>query len=102
VCEHIKLANGTHVITCGDRASHRYCELCGREAVALCDWKIPSKESGTCDRPVCSRHSRQVGRGKHLCPEHQDAYERWKAKRSYTTDQQRFLFEDAVVLAQGF
>lgn len=82
MCEHIKLSNGTHVIACGDRASHRYCAICGREAVALCDWKIASKESGTCDRPACAKHSKQVARGKHLCPEHQRAYESWQRRHS--------------------
>jgi len=97
MCEQIRLANKTIVIACGDRASHRYCAVCGREAVALCDWKIKTKESGTCDRPVCARHTKQVGRGKHLCPEHQGEYERWKVRqRNYGVDQQRSLFEDAV------
>jgi hypothetical protein len=80
MCESIKLANGTHVIACGDRRNHRFCVVCGREAVALCDWKIPSKESGTCDRPMCAKHSKEVARGKHLCPEHAQAWESWQRR----------------------
>jgi hypothetical protein len=34
----------------------------------LCDW--PASDGKTCDAPLCSRHSRQVGRDRHYCPTH--------------------------------
>lgn len=34
----------------------------------LCDHKMP--EGGTCDRPLCKQHAKQVGPDEHLCPEH--------------------------------
>jgi len=85
MCEEIKLQSGTHVIACGNRASYRYCAICGREAVALCDWKVAAKQSGTCDRPMCAKHSNEVARGKHLCPEHQQAWESWQRRHSGVT-----------------
>jgi hypothetical protein len=68
--------NGT-VIVCGRAAKVRHCR-CGREAIALCDWKMRSHSSGTCDAPLCALHSKEVERGKHLCPEHQDAWKLWQ------------------------
>jgi len=66
-------------IICGRRHAPKYC-ACGREAVALCDWKVRTRESGTCDRPMCAQHSKQVAPGKHLCPEHQAAWDVWQKR----------------------
>lgn len=93
MCEHVKLPGGDSAIICGARgAAPRHC-ACGREAVALCDWKMPAKESGTCDRPICAVHTKQVARGKHLCPEHQLQYDDWKRRHPPA---QRSLFEEAA------
>ena len=69
--------HGNFIICGGRKSPPVYCE-CGRAAVALCDWKMPNKKSGTCDRPICASHAKQVGPGKHLCPEHQLRYDDWK------------------------
>lgn len=80
-CEHIKLPNGDTAIICGMRARKQFC-ACGRECEFLCDWKVPGKKSGTCDKPICGTHALQVAPEKHLCPEHQKANEVWKRHRS--------------------
>lgn len=81
MCEQIKLGNGDVAIVCGVRGyKTRFCS-CGREAVALCDWKVSARSSGTCDAPVCADHAMFVANGrKHLCPTHQDCYELWKKR----------------------
>jgi hypothetical protein len=38
-------------------------------------------EGKTCDRPICSDHAETVAPNKDLCPEHQEAYRVWLAKR---------------------
>jgi hypothetical protein len=80
MCEHIKMPNGDVAIICGLRSTRRYCSKCGRPAALLCDWKVASKRSGTCDRALCAQHAEEVAPGKHLCPEHQQAWELWKIK----------------------
>lgn len=89
MCERVKFENGGVAMICGVRSSRKFCK-CGREAVALCDWKIRKKKSGTCDEPICDLHAKRVGRGKHLCPEHQLRYAAWKARNP---DPQMWLFE---------
>jgi hypothetical protein len=48
--------------------------------VLLCDWKVKGKRSGTCDAPICAQHALQVGPDKHLCREHQKAWEDWQRR----------------------
>jgi hypothetical protein len=79
-----------------------YC-ACGRKATCLCDWKMPEKKSGTCDKPVCARHAKEVVPGKHLCPEHQLQYDTWRRKHpdvdvrgSGAGAEQKSLFEEAA------
>ncbi len=80
MCEHVKVAKDHHLIVCGLRTFKKFCQ-CGREAVALCDWKVTARKTGTCDRPVCSSHAKAVAGGrKHLCPEHQVRYDEWKRR----------------------
>ena len=79
MCEHIHFPDGGSAIICGLRSRPRHC-ACGREAKFLCDWKVPGKKSGTCDRPMCVQHSKEVAPMKHLCREHQAAWEQWKLK----------------------
>jgi hypothetical protein len=92
VCEHVKFANGDSAIICGLRSFRKFC-ACGRSADFLCDWKIPAKKSGTCDKPICSHHAQQVAPGKHLCPEHQARYDEWKRRHP---SPQGSLFEEAT------
>jgi hypothetical protein len=79
MCEKVKLPGGNAALICGLRTFRKFC-ACGRQAVALCDWRIPNKKSGTCDAPICAQHSKQVAPGKHLCPEHQLQYDNWKRR----------------------
>lgn len=50
---------------------------CGRPATKECDWKVPGKKSGTCDRPICAGCTHVPAPDKDLCPLH--AAE-WKAR----------------------
>jgi hypothetical protein len=84
VCERIRFENGTVAIVCGSRGSAtRFCH-CGRAGKLLCDWKTPHRRSGACDRPLCSVHAKEVASGKHLCPEHQSAFDAWKRRNGLT------------------
>lgn len=84
MCDEIHIPNQQgstdRFIVCGVRRSKQFCFVCGREAVALCDWKVKERKSGTCDAPVCDRHAKNVARGKHLCPTHQEAYQAWQRR----------------------
>src|SRR5579864_2875737 len=77
MCEKVDLPGGGFGIICGGHARTRYCE-CGRASSFLCDWKMPNKKSGTCDKPICKQHALQVAPDRDLCPEHQRAFESWK------------------------
>lgn len=79
MCLHMKFEDGTSAIICGTRQRRQYC-ACGRASDFLCDWKVREKKSGTCDAPICKAHALEVGPDKHLCPQHQRAFENWKAK----------------------
>lgn len=43
---------------------------CVRRATRLCDWKVPTKKSGTCDAPLCERCAIVPAPGKDLCQAH--------------------------------
>jgi hypothetical protein len=92
MCEHFQLDNGTLAIICGGRVQRKFCQ-CGREAKFVCDWKVSSRTSGTCDRPLCVSHSKQVAPLKHLCQEHQRLYGEWKRNHP---PQQGTLFEETT------
>ena len=79
-CQLIPLGNGTNAIVCGSHSRSRC--ACGRRADLLCDWKVPSRRSGTCDQPVCSSCATSPAPGKDLCPEHARAFLAWSAQRS--------------------
>jgi hypothetical protein len=95
MCQKIKLPGGGIAIVCGGPKFHELapdlfiCKQCGKPAAFLCDWKMPtitisglSLVSGTCDAPMCPEHALQVGPKKHLCSEHQAAWEIWKQKHN--------------------
>lgn len=65
-CTLVAIPGGGVAIVCG---SVRRCK-CGRKATQLCDWKVPAKMSGTCDRPICNRCATKPAKDKDLCPEH--------------------------------
>ena len=54
---------------CGDieipMCKERGCEHAGD---FLCDW--PMGRGKTCDLPLCTRHAREIGEDRHLCPIH--------------------------------
>lgn len=76
-CHHVTIPGGGSAIVC---TQTRRCK-CGRRAPLLCDWKIPSKRSGTCDAPICKRCVTSPQPGKDLCAKHAKAFEAWKAER---------------------
>lgn len=75
-CQHVRLPDGSAAIVCGPRPRIKRC-ACGRPADKLCDWKVKTKKSGTCDKPICSKCSHVPAPDKDLCPDH--AAE-WKAR----------------------
>jgi hypothetical protein len=80
MCERLQVGDQT-VIVCGvKQTTPRFCR-CGRVAIALCDWKVRDRKSGTCDAPMCTDHAKKVGRGKHLCLDHERAYELWQRRQ---------------------
>jgi hypothetical protein len=81
-CEHVTLPGGGRAIVCGTRRRQR-CS-CGRPATLACDWKVPTRRSGTCDAPICAACTTSPEPGKDLCLTHAVAFERWKASRTQT------------------
>ncbi|WP_016745576.1 hypothetical protein [Rhizorhabdus wittichii] len=78
-CEHVTLPGGGRAIVCSSRRRARC--ACGRPAPLLCDWKVPGKRSGACDKPICAGCSTKPAPDKDLCPEHAQAYQQWKDER---------------------
>jgi hypothetical protein len=80
-CDNVKLPGGGGAIVC-TRARKRWCGWCRNEGIFLCDWKLG--KAVTCDKAICSHHAEEVADEKHLCPEHQRAYQRWLTERART------------------
>ena len=78
-CERVTLPNGTAAIACSSNRRQR-CK-CGRPATLLCDWKVPTRRSGTCDKPICSRCTTSPAPEKDLCATHAADFEQWRASR---------------------
>ena len=76
-CHYVTLPTGGTAIVCTAGGAKR-CP-CGRLANRLCDWKLPSKRSGTCDAPLCGRCSTSPAPGRDLCAAHADAFRQWQA-----------------------
>lgn len=74
------MPGGGIAIVCTSRRRQRC--ACGRVATRLCDWRVQTKRSGTCDAPICPRCKTTPARDKDLCPKHALAYEDWKAHRA--------------------
>lgn len=81
-CDRIKLSGAPlqTVIVCSRGNRGRRCCACTLAGGFQCDWKI--SDSKTCDAFICPDHALQVDKDKHLCPEHQEAYKAWKARRA--------------------
>jgi hypothetical protein len=69
-CHPFRTAGGRTGFICTEDRSRRRCVQCGKAAGLLCDWKVNSRRSGTCDKPVCSSCTSSPTEGKDLCPEH--------------------------------
>jgi hypothetical protein len=76
-CKTVSIPGGITAIVCGPT---RRCK-CGRPAKLFCDWKMPKRKSGTCDRPICKTCAVSPAPDRDLCPEHAKAFEVWKATR---------------------
>lgn len=63
------------------RTKRKRCS-CGRPATLECDWKVPTRKSGTCDAPICATCTTSPAPEKDLCPKHAEEYERWKKTRA--------------------
>lgn len=74
MCLRMQTPQGAAII-CG--VKQRYCVHCHRASNFLCDWKVKGG-SGTCDREICSACALEVAPNKHLCREHQIAWQEWK------------------------
>lgn len=46
------------------------CYVCGKRAVALCDFPIPGNDFGSCNKPMCKDHLYHVGEDNDVCHEH--------------------------------
>jgi hypothetical protein len=66
-CDVVSLGNGTRAIVCSPT---RRCVGCGKPARRECDWKVTTRKSGTCDRPICAACAHQPAPEKDLCPTH--------------------------------
>lgn len=80
-CQHVTLPGGQRAIVCSPRQPRRKCVACGKPADQLCDWKIPAKQSGTCDKPVCAACTHSPAPDKDLCPAHAAEWQERQAQR---------------------
>lgn len=81
-CERHEFALGQYAIICGTRRRAK-CVNCGKRADLECDWKVPGRKTGTCDKPICARCTTSPASEKDLCPEHAAAWADWqKARRT--------------------
>ena len=79
-CQVVPMPGGGNAIVCGPTTRCK----CGRKARLLCDWKMPSKASGTCDKPLCSSCTFSPAPDKDLCPKHKAEFEEWKLRQRKT------------------
>ena len=75
-CHTLQLPGRQRAIVC-DRAKPKRCQ-CGGPADFLCDWKLPTKKGGTCDKPICGRCTTRPTPDKDVCPEHAPALAEWQ------------------------
>jgi hypothetical protein len=78
-CTHVTLPDGTRAIVCGPRKRTAKCK-CGQPSTLLCDWKVPERLSGTCDKPICASCTFSPAPDKDLCPEHATAFKAWQER----------------------
>lgn len=79
-CERVALPGGGAAIVCSSHRRQRC--ACGQRATLLCDWKVPTRRSGTCDAPICPRCSMSPAPDKDLCRTHAQAFKQWQTERT--------------------
>lgn len=77
MCQRVHTPTGVAIV-CGGHARRR-CR-CGRQATLLCDWKVATRRSGTCDAPICTNCARSPAPNKDLCAEHAQAFAQWQVE----------------------
>lgn len=77
-CHGVDIPGGGRAIVC---TQTRRCK-CGRRATLACDWKVPTRKSGTCDKPLCDRCTTSPAPGKDLCAAHAEAFQEWKTAQA--------------------
>ncbi len=75
---------GVTAIVCGPKQKAAKPCRCGsgQPADLLCDWKVPTKRSGTCDAKLCASCTSSPAPGKDLCPTHAAEWARRQALRA--------------------
>ena len=70
-CNTVKTPIATTIVCSGRRPMPR-CSAprCSTRGTRLCDYSTPT---GSCDKPLCVEHSRQVARGVDHCLDHPEA-----------------------------
>lgn len=81
-CDNLKLPGGGVAIVCTRGGRRMRCFACHLTGGFQCDWKVAGEN--TCSRFICPDHAKEVAPGKHLCPEHQEAYKVWLARPKAT------------------
>lgn len=81
-CTPFRAESGASGFVCTDRRSKPRCRACGKPAPLLCDWKVPTRKSGTCDAPICANCSTSPAPDKDLCPTHAQAWSVWHPRKS--------------------
>lgn len=79
ICETVTLPGVGRAIVCS-RGPRKRC-ACGAPASLECDWKDPTRKSGTCDAPICPACTFSPAPEKDLCPAHKVAFDAWLASR---------------------
>ena len=80
ICQTITTPEGLTAIVCSPR--QRSLCACGKRANLRCDWKVPAKKSGTCDRLICAWCATSPAPNKDLCPKHAEAFRVWAANQA--------------------
>lgn len=81
-CHTVALPDGNRAIVCGRGRPRSRCVSCGAPADRECDWKVPSRRSGTCDAPICARCTHEPAQDKDLCPNHAAEWQARLARRT--------------------
>lgn len=56
---------------------------CGAVATRECDYKVPGKRSGTCDKGICDGCTFSPADNKDICQKHAPAVRAWMQRRRF-------------------